>query len=248
MSDYAQGGIAHLTVEFLDHPQGSPVDPSAITLTIFQGSTTIAGPWTYPGTIVRDLLGLFHYDWSIPQAEPLGSYTASWTATVNSTQRTGYEVFNIVAGFDVITGNPFGWATAADVLSLTGATVSDAQLAQANAAIELHAGKVYSLAKDHTGARDLEWMRRACSYQAAWMLSQPDMFARIELEAVSATGRPVPIAPTALTLAPLARKALARVSWLKSRSLHIRSPFQDGLGPARLGGPIMDYDDDEGGW
>jgi hypothetical protein len=57
MSDYAQGGIAHLVVEFLDHPQGQPVDPTSISLQILQGSTPIAGPWTYPGTIVRDLTG-----------------------------------------------------------------------------------------------------------------------------------------------------------------------------------------------
>ncbi|MCA1694508.1 MAG: hypothetical protein LC749_07155, partial [Actinobacteria bacterium] len=64
MSDYAQGGIAHFTATFLDHPQGSPVDPTSITLSVLQNSTPIAGPWTYPGTIVRDLVGLYHYDWS----------------------------------------------------------------------------------------------------------------------------------------------------------------------------------------
>lgn len=130
------------------------------------------------------------------------------------------------------------WATAADVLSLTGMTVTDPQLTQANGVVELHAGRVYALATltgsngvTNTGARDVEWMRRACAYQAAWMPSQPDMFGRLEMEAISATGRPVPITPAALTLAPLARRALKRVSWLKSRSVHVRSPFQDGMSP-----------------
>jgi hypothetical protein len=48
------------------------------------------------------------------------------------------------------------WATAADVLSLTDATVTDAQLTQANAAIELHAGRLYTDAAARTGTRDLE--------------------------------------------------------------------------------------------
>lgn len=243
MTDYAQGGIAHLTVEFLDHPQGQPVDPSAISLSILQNSTTIAGPWTYPGTIVRDLIGLFHYDWSVPADLALGAYTASWTATVNSTQRTGYESFNIVAGFDVITGNPDGWATIADVSNLTGSVVTDAQLSQANAVIELHSGRVYSLAHANTGARDLEWMRRACAYQAAWMLSQPDMFSRMDITSV---GSGVGLKEKGLVLAPLAKQALNRVSWLKSRSLHVRSPFQDGAGPSwgqNAAGQVIDYDD-----
>lgn len=140
------------------------------------------------------------------------------------------------------------WATAADVLSLTGATVTDAQLTQANAALELHAGRLYTDAVTRTGTRDIEWMRRACAYQAAWMLSQPDMFSRIDMSAMTQGGRAVGLKDHALVLAPNAKRALARVSWLRSRSLHVRSPFQDGLGPAVLGGPIMDYDDDDGGW
>lgn len=123
------------------------------------------------------------------------------------------------------------WATPADVLSLTGVNPTQTQVDQANGTIEVHAGKLYTLAVAHTGTRDAEWMRRAVAYQCAWMSAQPDMFERLELQAVAASGRPVPIAATAITLAPLARRALARVSWMKSRSLHTRSPFQDGTGP-----------------
>ena len=138
-----------------------------------------------------------------------------------------------------------GWATPADVLSLTGTTPGQPVVDQANAMIEVAAGRIYTDAIAHTGSRDVEWMRRAVSYQAAWIPSQPDIYGRLELQAVSATGRPVPIVPTALTLAPLAKRALNRVSWVRSRSLHVRSPFADGPGP--ISTAIMDYDDD-GGW
>lgn len=148
-----------------------------------------------------------------------------------------------------------GWATTADVLALTGATVTQTQLDQANSIIELHSGRIYALSGvtdpngvTNTGARDIEWMRRACAFQAAWMLSQPDMFSRLDLSAVTQEGRAVGLKDHALVLAPLAKRALARVSWLKSRSLHVRSPFEDGMGPIGvLGGPVIDYDDD-GGW
>lgn len=135
-----------------------------------------------------------------------------------------------------------GWALPADVLSLTGLNPTQTQVDQANGTIEVHAGKLYTLSSAHTGSRDTEWMRRAVAYQCAWMLAQPDMFQRLELQAVAASGRPVPIAATAITLAPLARRALARVSWMKSRSLHVRSPFQDGLGPLSAD-PLADAND-----
>ena len=147
------------------------------------------------------------------------------------------------------------WATSSDVTSLTGQTVTEAVVNQANAVIEVHSGRVYSLSGvsdpngvTNTGARDIEWMRRACAYQAAWMAAQPDMFTRLDLNAVNQEGRAVGLKDYTLVLAPLAKRALDRVSWRKSRSLHVRSPFEDGLGAAILGGPIIDYDDDAGGW
>lgn len=137
------------------------------------------------------------------------------------------------------------WATTADVTSLTGKTVTQTQLDHANAALELHTGRTHTDASARTGARDTEWMRRAVAYQAAWMLTQPDMFDRLDYTEVGKdSGTPTKVTGTAMTLAPLARKALARVSWLRSRSLHVKAPFQDGPGPLGvLGGPIVDYDD-----
>jgi hypothetical protein len=131
------------------------------------------------------------------------------------------------------------WCTVADVLQLTGRTVDLPQVLQANAILELHLGRTYVelvATPDNgghvkIGRRDLEWLRRACAYQCAWMTAQPDMYTRLDMDAVSATGRPIQLKDRALTLAPLARKAIERVSWLRSRSLHIRSPFQDGMGP-----------------
>lgn len=134
------------------------------------------------------------------------------------------------------------WCTAADVLSLTGVTVTDPPT-QANAIVELHAGRTYNTVDTplQVGTRDIEWMKRAVAYQAAWMASQPDMYSRMELTGAPTARGSVPLHESALTLAPLARRALKRVSWLKSRSVHVKSPFQDGLGP--VSGAVMDYDD-----
>lgn len=239
MTTYEQGTTATLIATFLTEPGGSPVDPSPLSLSIIFDESVVAGPFTYPGTVDRLGVGLYSYDYEIPQDADLGDYVVTWAATISGSSRTGYEVFTVIAG-----GSTTGWASTADVLSITGVTVTTEQLAQANAVIEMHAGRLYTDAITRTGSRDIEWMRRACSYQAAWMLSQPDVYARVDMSAISQEGRSVQLKDDALTIAPLAKRALARVSWLKSRSLHVRSPFADGLGPAGvLGGPIIDYDD-----
>ena len=108
----------------------------------------------------------------------------------------------------------------------TGKTVTDTQVAQASAALELHIGRTYYETVSNpdggslkVGRRDREWLRRACAYQAAWMLAQPDMYQRLDMDALASTGRPITLKDRALVLAPLARRALQRVSWLRSRSL-----------------------------
>ncbi len=137
--------------------------------------------------------------------------------------------------------NPAGqttWCTVADVLMFTGITVDLPQVVMANATLELHLGRTYfemmsnpDAGQVKIGRRDLEWLRRACAYQCAWQAAQPDMFQRLDMDALASTGRPITLKDRALTLAPLARKAIERVSWLRTRSIHVRSPFEDGMGP-----------------
>jgi hypothetical protein len=73
------------------------------------------------------------------------------------------------------------------------------------------------------GTRDQHWLKLAVAYQTAWLESQPDAFERIEVtEAGGATNRTM-LTDSSLQLAPFAKDALRRVSWLKSRSLHVRA-------------------------
>ncbi len=231
MTDFPQGGPAYFQVTFLDHPSGNPVDPSAISLGIFDGSDEIAGPFTLAASeVVRDQLGLFHYVWTVPVDQALSEdYTATWTAVIGGATRVGYETFGVIAGGDVQPGGGPSWATLTDVTTYTGATVGAAVLNQAQAVIDMHAGRTYD-AVTRTGTRDAYWLKLAVAYEAAWLASQPDMFARLDFTQVGGQRTPTGIAPTAMTLGPLARRALARVSWIKSRSLHVRSAFQDGWG------------------
>lgn len=122
------------------------------------------------------------------------------------------------------------WAQAADVAALTGTTVTDAQVMQAQAVIDLFSARTYD-ALPRIGTRDLYWLKLATAYQAVWMAAQPDMFTRLDFDTIAMGNRPVQLKDDSLRIAPLAAKALKRCAWLRSRSLHVRSPFVDGLTP-----------------
>ena len=126
---------------------------------------------------------------------------------------------------------------------MTGVTVTAAQLAQAQIVIDIFSGRTYA-AEPRTGSRDKAWLKAAVAYQAAWMPTQPDLFGRLDYTAVPGAA---PVTGTGMVLAPMAKWALRRVSWLKSRSLHVRSPFLDG--PGGFGAnPLSEASDDAFAW
>lgn len=121
------------------------------------------------------------------------------------------------------------WAQAADVLTYTGTSVTDAQVMQAQAIVDMFSARTYDAAA-RIGTRDLHWLKLAVAYQARWIVDQPDLFSRLDYATVPGASRPAEIKDDALLIAPLAKRALRRVSWLRSRSLHVRSAFTDGPG------------------
>lgn len=122
------------------------------------------------------------------------------------------------------------WAQASDVAAKTGVTVTDAQVMQAQAVMDMCSGRTYD-AKARIGSRDLYWLLLATAYQCVWILSQPDYFSRLDFQTIAQGNRPVQLKDDSLLLGPLAKKALRRCSWMRSRSFHVRSPFVDGLTP-----------------
>jgi hypothetical protein len=128
------------------------------------------------------------------------------------------------------------WATAQDVLNITGQQVSDQQVIYAGFTIDMFTGRPYSFTGpdgqeynwyENTGDIDAYYLKLAVVFQTVWIQAQPDMMSRLDLANVPAKGRPLTLNVGALLLGPLAKKALSRVSWLRSRALHVRSPFED---------------------
>lgn len=123
------------------------------------------------------------------------------------------------------------WATIADVNANTGVTITTPQLVVANGIIEIFSRRICTVASMHMGVRDIEWMRRAVAFQAVWMLAQPDYFQRLDVTTITEGRKAFGLKEQTLLLAPMARIALSRVSTQRTRSIHIRSPWQDGMSP-----------------
>jgi len=111
--------------------------------------------------------------------------------------------------------------TTADVSAYTGVTVTDDEVSQALSVIELYASVDLS---NFAGFRatNRKWLQMAVAYQAAWMHSQPDLFSRTDFTNQSQDGLSVSTRDAStLMVAPLAKKALSRVSWVRPRSIYI---------------------------
>jgi uncharacterized iron-regulated membrane protein len=118
------------------------------------------------------------------------------------------------------------WATEAETLALTGVTVSTSVLAQAQGVIELFSGMTEDNTTELAGA-NARMLRVAVAYQAAWMTSQIDVTSRTDVAQFEQDGaRFTAGGADALILAPLARRALDRLSWLRRRSARSVRPGQ----------------------
>lgn len=131
------------------------------------------------------------------------------------------------------------WADVADVLETTDIVVDDSTVTTAQFHIELACGRLY-MDTERIGARDLYWLKRAVAYQAAWLPSQPDWAQRLEITADGSASSATQFGPQALRIAPYARQALGRVSWLRSRGLAV--PI---VGDSTS---VDDPEDNEPGW
>lgn len=115
------------------------------------------------------------------------------------------------------------WATTSDVLALTGQTVDSATLAQAQGVVELFAG--VTATNTELSDKALRTLKTAVIYQAAWLLSQVDITSRMEVTSLEQDGSKVtPGSGDDLLLAPLAKRALARLPWASRGSIRVSAP------------------------
>jgi hypothetical protein len=136
------------------------------------------------------------------------------------------------------------WATPQHVINVTGVSVTDQQLAQAQDDIEIFTGRVYDdTARIRT--RDLYWLGRAVARQAAWIAGQFGLETRLDATQIQQDQVSSTLTGDGLVLAPMAARSLRKVSWMRSRTVHIRSVVE-GAGP--VGNVLSDAADDSLVW
>ncbi|MDQ0758700.1 hypothetical protein [Streptomyces canus] len=137
------------------------------------------------------------------------------------------------------------WASAQDVITATGVTVTDQQLAQAQSDIEIFTNRIWD-DTPRIRARDLYWLGRAVARQAAWLAGQFGLETRLDATQIQQDQVSTTLQGDGLVLAPMAARALRRVSWMRSRTVHIRSAVE-GAGPL-VGNALSDAADDSLVW
>lgn len=106
------------------------------------------------------------------------------------------------------------WATTQQILDVTGAAVSDRDRLIAVASLETMLGLIEGASRPNMTDRDKHFLKLALAYQAAFVKDNPDLFSRLDVTSASQDGQSANFRnPDAHILAPLARKAIRRLSW-----------------------------------
>lgn len=112
------------------------------------------------------------------------------------------------------------WASVSDVTSKTGVTPTETQRTIAVGVLETVTGLIEEVERPDISDRDRYFLKLATCYQAAFVVDNPDLFARADVTSASQDGESATFRnPDAHLLAPLARKAIRRLSWRGIRAL-----------------------------
>jgi len=116
--------------------------------------------------------------------------------------------------------------TPAEVETLTGVAVSTGDLAVSRTVVEVHAGRNQDV-WPYLKASDQRSLKLAVAFQAAWFTSHPEALGSMDVASISQLDQSItPRDAEALTLAPLARRMLKRLSWRGIRAVPIVTDFQ----------------------
>jgi hypothetical protein len=109
------------------------------------------------------------------------------------------------------------WCDIAQVSLMTGKTVTEELMVQAQMVIENATECFADAVPPVIWPRDLRWLQDALAYQAAWMAGRLDAFDNVDVTNVSQDGQSVTLAhEQANKLAPFAWTSVKRLSWFRN--------------------------------
>lgn len=127
------------------------------------------------------------------------------------------------------------WATPTEVLTYTGISVSQENVDASQLMIELFADVVYGQTAQ-LSTKNTRLLKMAVAYQAAWMTDHPDLFTHTDISSINQDGIfYVHKHENSYLLAPMARRALARLSWKRNRNIKIRPSTRRLIGKSFIG-------------
>lgn len=151
-----------------------------------------------------------------------------------TTPAGGRETFFVALLKVLAFGSATAWANMAQVYSITGVQVTEQEIQDAQMVVELHCGRtVAGMGNDDSRLkpRDLTWLQKAVAYQATWQRDQPGYQERHWIKEIIQDGTNIVYASSGeasnvafLNLGPLAARAIKNLSWMKNRSLRLRTP------------------------
>ena len=178
----AQGAPATISLD-VRNGSGSPTDPTGLTLSVNDsfGTPQAGFPVVYPGTIVKDSVGSYHYIWSVPGGQAIDGYTAIWNAVLLGADEEAQEAWQVVAagsltpaGLDFLV-KPDDYDAIRGLLGVTTLDVEDTDIeftAFGPQAELLIKRRVSNWATQVTDPTDLFVLRLAAVYQTACLMAE----------------------------------------------------------------------------
>ncbi len=120
------------------------------------------------------------------------------------------------------------WASISEVQGYTGISVSQDHLTMAQGMIELFSDVIYNQTADASGApligaKNFRLLKMATAYQAAWITDHPDLFTHTDIQSINQDGIfYVHQNENSYLIAPMARRALKRLSWMRNKNIRVR--------------------------
>lgn len=110
------------------------------------------------------------------------------------------------------------WASASDVLAITGSSATSDALATADSVITVYANRTPD-ASGSMSTRDLYWLKQATAWQARYVQASPGYGQQSAVQQVSQDGVSITYdTEWQINLAPMAARALKNLSWKCDRT------------------------------
>lgn len=183
-------------------------------------------------TILEPTAGLVQYDFDASDTLISGGYLGTITASLPAGDRVfpynEYYLISVEADLLEDDDDPIielHFATPADARS-AGYQCTAEELLRAEGVIEATSGRLWDQLSFVTlPPSDVAILKKATIYQAVWMASNQDAEQRIdatEIRTAGLNGESAKLTVDGLILAPLARRLLVHLSWVRSRSVKFR--------------------------